>query len=312
MLSRRSVRVKIMQLLFALGRDEDLSFKEAKKLYHDRLDMSYQLFLFNVYCLVNIAKCSENDAAKRKTKHLPSDYDKVFTAKLLQNEIIQDIVHNKAINKVFDKHNFDTFINEDYIKKIYDEFSKSEAYKDFVSNPVENDDVVELFLELFRFCRQNEFFNDMMEDSHHTWIDDKSLVVGVVKKYLKSLPDDNNSSYKSHVPDNETISEYGIALFEYVNKEDEKLLQYIKPVLENWDHERLAIIDMILLKMAIAEFMIFPTIPKSVTINEYMEVAKKYSTAKSKDFINGILDKLAIELEEKGLIKKEGRGLLND
>lgn len=310
MLSRRSVRVKVMQLLFAMGRDQDLKAKEAKKLYHQRVDLSYELFLFNVFCLVEITKHAEKDAVKRKTKHIPSEIDKSFTSKLHNNEIIQDIVNNKQLNKIFQKFDFSNKINADYTKKIYDEFLKQDAHSQFIINETTHESILEILLELYRFCRQNEFFNDMMEDNVFTWIDDKSLVVGVVKKYFKSLPNDNPNSFKDHFPSDETIKEFGEELFDYTHDNDEDLLTHIKPVLENWDHERVAIIDMILLKMAISEFFIFPTIPHKVTINEYVEVAKKYSTAKSKDFINGILDKLSKDLDEKGLIKKEGRGLI--
>lgn len=311
MLSRRSVRVKVMQLLYELGRNEDLSFKQALKLYQLRVDMSYELFLFNIFCLVEICKISEEDNAKRKSKHIPKDYDMAFKPRLVNNEIIQDIINNKVINKLFDKFKFSERIPEDYITKIYNNFSKTEEYKTFATlEEVNKEILVEMFLELYRFCRQNEFFNDTMEDSLYTWIDDKSLVVGVVKKYLKQLPNESNEIHKNFEADTETVDEFGNSLFEYVDKESEALLAHVKPVLENWDHERLAVIDMIILKMAIAEFIAFPTIPTNVTINEYVEVAKKYSTAKSKDFINGILDKLALDLNDKGLIEKNGRGLI--
>lgn len=313
MLSRRSVRVKVMQLLYEMGRSEDLTFKAAKKLYQLRVDMSYELFMFNLYTLVEVTKYAEEDNTKRKSKHIPSDYDRFFKPKIVNNEIIQDLINNKVINKVFDKYDFKSRVTEDYISKIYYNFSKTDSYKEFVLKAdYDKEDIIEILLEMYRFCRQNEFFNDMMEDSIHTWIDDKSLVVGVVKKYIKQLPNDDQSLFKSFEAEDETVSEFGDALFDYVHKESDKLLEHVKPVLENWDHERLAIIDMILLKMAIAEFFIFPTIPVNVTINEYVEVAKKYSTAKSKDFINGILDKLALDLNDKGLIKKAGRGLLEN
>ena len=313
MLSRRSVRVKVMQLLYELGRNEDLSFKQAHKLYQLRVDMSYELFLFNIYCLVEICKVSEEDNGKRKAKHIPKDYDKAFKPKLVNNEIIQDIINNKIINKQFEKYKFSVRIPEDYISKIYYSFSKTDAYKDFVLATEESkQSLIEMFLELYRFCRQNEFFNDTMEDSLYTWIDDKSLVVGVVKKYLKQLPNESSDIHRNFMADDETVHEFGDTLFEYVYNESDALLEHVKPVLENWDHERLAVIDMIILKMAIAEFLEFPTIPTNVTINEYVEVAKKYSTAKSKEFINGILDKLALDLNDKGLIEKNGRGLIEN
>ena len=164
-------------------------------------------------------------------------------------------------------------------------------------------------LELFRFCRQNEYYNETLEDSYYNWVDDKSLVVGSVKKYLKLLPSESKTAYKEFLPEDETVKEFGLQLLKKTVSEKEKLMAHIIPVLENWDHERLALVDTILLQMALCELINFPTIPSKVTLNEYLELAKNYSTAKSKEFINGVLDKLKTQLSETGVIVKEGRGL---
>ena len=132
-----------------------------------------------------------------------------------------------------------------------------------------------------------------------------------MKKTLKELPEVEATHFKAYYPDDETCKEFGEVLLTDTHKKDEELLKVIKPALENWDHERLAVIDMILLKMALVEFLECVTIPTKVTLNEYVEVSKMYSTPKSKDFINGILDKLLKDLEEEGKINKEGRGLVN-
>ncbi|MCL4105748.1 UNVERIFIED_CONTAM: hypothetical protein GTU68_028625 [Idotea baltica] len=149
-----------------------------------------------------------------------------------------------------------------------------------------------------------------MEDAYAEWVDDKSLIIGAIKKSIKRLPAEEDF-FQTFFPEDETIKEFGQELLELCFEEDEELLEIIKPTLKNWDHERLAVIDMILLKMAIVEFVHFKTIPTKVTLNEYVEIAKLYSTPKSKDFVNGILDKTLTELKEKGKIVKEGRGLVD-
>jgi transcription antitermination protein NusB len=148
-----------------------------------------------------------------------------------------------------------------------------------------------------------------MEDHYGTWNDDKSVVVGAVKKTLKVLPQEDPNFYHEHRSSDETVNEFGFNLFERTLTSDVELLKYIEPNLKNWDSERVAIIDMILLKMALCEMMNFSTIPTKVTINEYVEIAKNYSTAKSKEFINGILDKVMRDFDDDGLITKTGRGL---
>jgi len=155
-------------------------------------------------------------------------------------------------------------------------------------------------------------FNEIIEDQFANWEDDKSLIIGAIKKVLKALPSDNNDFIMEHYPDAETCKEYGEFLLSKTLRDDKSLLDMISPVLQNWDAERVAILDMIMLKMAICEFLYCPTIPTKVTLNEYVELAKNYSTSKSKEFINGILDRLLQELNQTGRIQKEGRGLIDE
>lgn len=305
MLSRRSVRIKVMQLLYTLDRDSSLDSKTILKSYTDNIDKSYELFLFTVFVMYQITQRSTNDQEKRKSKHLPSDYDKLFTDKLFSNELIQDIVTNKALLKKFETLSFESKLNSDYIQKLYEEFSKKEEYKTFIGAETDNVATLEILLELFRFCRQHEYFNEILEDAYYNWFDDKSLVVGSVKKYLKLLPAENKTAFKDFLPEDETVKEFGYNLLKKTLAKKEETKEYLIPILENWDHERLAVVDTILIQMALTELMSFPSIPTNVTLNEYVELAKNYSTAKSKEFVNGILDKLTKELEEKGKIKKE-------
>jgi N utilization substance protein B len=136
-------------------------------------------------------------------------------------------------------------------------------------------------------------------------------VVGAIKKTLKQLPVASDF-YKEYIPSDEATVDFGEFLLETVFFKDKELLDIISPNLQNWDAERVAIIDMILIKMAIAELMNFNSIPGKVTLNEYVEISKTYSTDKSKDFINGILDRLFKQLTDDQKIIKEGRGLLDN
>lgn len=309
MLSRRSVRVKVMQLFFAMNRDESLTFADAKKLYQSSVQTSYDLFLYNLFSIVEITKVASEDEVKRQSKHLPSEEDKKFTAKLYTNELIQSLADNAILNKRYDALHFRSKSDQDFFKKIYTEFAKEESYAAYILKDATHDDHLEILLELFRYCRRSDYYNETMEEKYLNWIDDKSLVVGAIKKSLKAQPTDDEEFFKAFFPDSETVEEYGKALLIEGFESDESNLEIIKPVLDNWDHERVAVLDMVLIKMAITEFLHFPTIPTKVTINEYVDIAKQYSTAKSKDFINGVLDKAMKVLEADKRIKKEGRGL---
>ena len=310
MLSRRCVRIKVMQLMYALSRDEDLKIKQASKKYFESIEDTFNLFLLNLYTIHRVTSISIEDNEKRKSKHLPKEEDINFTAKIFNNPIILSIDANSNLQKKFDKLHFENLANKDFCRKIYVGFAKTDEYKKYLYTENGDKDHLEILLELYRFCRKNEYFNETMEDAYNVWVDDKSLIIGAIKKSLKKLPAEDDF-YETFFPQDETIRSFGLQLLEGSYEMDSELLEYIKPTLKNWDHERLAILDMILLKMAITELISFSTIPTKVTLNEYVEIAKIYSTPKSKDFINGILDKIMKQLLEEGKIVKEGRGLVD-
>lgn len=201
-------------------------------------------------------------------------------------------------------------VDDDFVRTLYIDFSKNEDYKQYLLAKTTVEDDRKILLELFKVLVGNENYNETMEDKYPLWGDDKSLIVGTIKKTIKGLPEDYDfcGTYK---PQDETTVEFGEALLKDVNDNDASLLEIIEPALKNWDADRVAIIDMISLKMALSELMIFSSIPTKVTINEFVEISKTYSTEKSKDFINGILDRLMKKLDKEGKIKKKGRGLLD-
>lgn len=310
MLSRRSVRIKAMQLLYSKDRDESLSKRDLVKNYDFGINQSYELFLYCLYIMMQITSSAENDLIKRKSKHLPSDYDKIFTDKLYSNPLIQDIVENKDLNKKFESLQFESKFNKEYAAKIYESFSKKDEYRNYIAAESDNKQTLELLLDLFRYCRQDELFNEMLEDSYYNWLDDKSLVVGAVKKYLKAMPSKNTKIFADFLPEDETVQDFGKSLLKSTLDQRDEIMKIIIPILENWDHERLAIVDTILLQLAVSEMLNFPTIPPKVSLNEYVELGKQYSTAKSKEFINGVLDKIMKNLQSENKMNKEGRGLV--
>lgn len=305
MLSRRSVRVKVMQILYAMSKDDSLTKKAINKMYWDRIDNSYDLFLFNIYVVRQIAKMAVEDEERRKIKHLPTDYDRAFSDKLNANELVSSLKDHTFLHSEFDVRHFAQSVDIDHFREIYNEFSKTEEYKAYIHKESEKEDHLAILLDLYRFCRQNVLFKEMMEDHFSNWNDDKSMVIGAVKKVIKSLPIYEVADIKQHYPDDETVKEYGEALLNKVIDGEEYLLGLINPMLENWDLERLASIDIILLKMATAEMLSFETIPCKVTINEYVDIAKTYSTEKSKEFVNGVLDRLMKKLDSAGKIEKK-------
>jgi N utilization substance protein B len=302
-----------MQILYAVSKDDTFDHKNIVSEYRKRIDISFELLLFSVYNVIEIAKHARVDDEQRRKKHLPSDIDKIFIPKLCDNHMIDFLVKNKLVQKKFENYKFSEKGDKDHYAKIYAEFVKEQAYTDYILNTSSSaDDDLEILLELFRFCRKNEMFNEIMEDYFANWEDDKSVIIGTFKKILKELPSDNTELVMTYYPDAVTCDEYGLVLLERTFKDDQALSLLINPLLKNWEADRVAAIDMILLKMAATEFMHCPSIPVKVTLNEYIELAKTYSTSKSKEFVNGILEALSKQLMENGAIKKEGRGLIDE
>ena len=309
MLSRRNIRIKVMQMLYTMSRDKDLSLNQVLNHYRKSIKKSFDLYLFNVLQMTEVAKYSHKDAEKRASKHLPSVEDKAFTPKIYDNELMQSIVNNKCFWDLLKSRKVNELLENDTNLKYYVDFSESDEYKAYLTQSEDSEQHhKDIFLQLYRFCYSNEAFDDEMESSFPAWLDDKSLIMGSMKKTIKGLPatEDFCEAYR---PTDETTVEFGEVLLEKVVTDNDDLLAIIEPALKNWDADRVAIIDMILLKMALSELISFPSIPTKVTLNEFVEISKLYSTDKSKDFINGILDRLMKQLDKDGKIKKEGRGL---
>lgn len=300
-----------MQLLYAKNRDKALNEKKVLNAYDDSIENSFELYLLTLFIFLQTTRIAVIDKKKRESKHLPSDEDKLFSDKLYSNDLVQSIIKNQKLEAKFNKLRFPSLIDEDLFKRLYREFVKTDAYKAYVISNSSNLEHREILLDLFRSMRKDEYFTEVLDDHYPNWSDDKSLAIGAIKKTIKQTPDILDDFYEAYTPDAETAEEFGRQLLKESLGNEATLLKYIEPILNNWDLDRLAIIDMILIQMALTEFIYFPTIPTKVTLNEYVEISKQYSTAKSKDFVNGILDKLMKSLDEEGMIKKEGRGLVN-
>ena len=310
MLSRRNIRVKVMQALYSFYTTEGLSKEEVLSYYDDTIKSSYNLLYYQLYLMVKIAEHSKDDVIKRQAKLLPSEFDKAFTAKFYENPLTQTIAANKELQKIALKYQFEEKTPEDFTRKLYKTLSLTPEYAAYVSGEGSGEEDQQIMLFLFKELCKQEFYNDTIEDIFFNWLDDQSIIIGTVKKIIKDFKTSKEIS-EEYGPSDEAINEFGREMLKYVLVNNESLEKTLGPLIDNWDIERVAFIDMILIKMSVAEMLIFPTIPTKVSINEYVELTKAYSTDKSKDFVNGILDKALHTLSESKMISKSGRGLLD-
>lgn len=308
MLSRRNVRIKILQLLYSRSILGDQTDAQVIASYRRTLDNTFDLYLYSLYLFAKVAEESTVDKQKRLKKHLKSEEDNAFKARLFYNDIVQSLEKNENLQQRYRQLKFDDMTDPDHVRQIYLKYAKEELYLAFDLGQGEPISDLDGLLEFYRYLRKSELLSEMLEDRFYSWLDDKSLVVGAMKKTLKALPTDEDF-FNDYLPDHQTTEEFGMVLLLATLQGEERMTNYIKPKLNNWDVDRLATMDMIILHMALNEMISFQSIPTKATINEYVEIAKNYSTDKSKEFVNGILDSLMKDLVEEGVIVKTGRGL---
>ncbi len=312
MINRRHIRVKVMQSVYAMqqSKNDDL-LKEEKFLKHSILKM-FDLYVLDIQLLVKVQDLAAKKIELSKKKILATAEDLKPNTKFVNNSIINAIRESVSLESYLHVNKLENWdLDDEYVKIIFEELQKSDLYQkylDTVENSFKVDKafVIDFFKEIIA---PNEKLAEYYEDKMISWIDDIPFVnTWVVKSLSKQKPNKPfllGSLYKDK-DDEDFVSD----LFKKTMLHQHTFEEDIAEKTPNWEKERIAEIDMILIKMAITEFLHFASIPVRVTINEYIEIAKDYSTQKSGYFINGVLDKLSKDYLSLKKIKKIGRGLL--
>ena len=312
MINRRHIRVKVMQSVYAMlqSHNDDI-IREEKFLKHSILKM-YDLYVLNIQLLVEVQKLAAKKIALSKKKILATKEDLNPNNKFLNNKVINTLAESISIEGYIELNGLNNWEeNEEYVKIIYDELQKSDLYKKYLdtvddSYKVDKAFVIDFFKEIIA---PNDKLAEFFEDTMISWVDDIPFVNTWVVKTLSKQKEDVTFILSSLYKDKDD-EEFVSKMFRKTVLKHKEYELDIEEKTPNWETERIAGIDMILIKMAISEFLNFPSIPTRVTINEYIEISKDYSTEKSSYFINGVLDKISKEFIENKKIVKIGRGLL--
>ncbi len=314
MLTRRHIRVKVMQCIYALIQSQDDSLEKQVKFLKVSIENMYNLYLSMLSLLLEIHKLAEKHVSHSDKKYLADTDSFPDKSKFINNALLQQLVNNPSLKEELSKRKIDHwYMNEEYVKIIYKDIVDSDAYRSYMNATTKDyKEDVALILKLYKNCiAPNEKIYEYFEDDKLTWVDDIPIVnTFLVKRFKKATPDAAPTFFLPKLLKDEQDLVYAKQLLSKTllnNAQWEKEIEVKTP---NWDNDRIAEIDYILLKMAICELLNFPSIPERVTINEYLEIAKEYSTPKSSIFINGILDKLVKEYRVSGKLNKMGRGLL--
>lgn len=312
MINRRHIRVKVMQSVYAMfqSHNDDI-IREEKFLKHSILKM-LDLYVLNLLLLVEVQKLASKKIALSKKKILATKEDLKPNIKFIKNRVINTIAESVSVEGFVELNKLDNWQeNDEYVKIIFEELQKSDLYKKYLASDEDSFKQDKAFVTDFfkEIIAPNEKLAEYYEDTLISWVDDIPFVNTWVSKTLSKQKENKifvlGSLYKDK-DDEDFVSN----LF---RKTVLKQAEYEKDIEEktpNWETDRIADIDMILIKMAITEFINFASIPTRVTINEYIEISKDYSTSKSSYFINGVLDKISKEFVANDRIVKIGRGLI--
>ncbi|CAM3482097.1 transcription antitermination factor NusB [Aequorivita lipolytica] len=313
MLTRRHIRVKVLQSVYAHNQRENPNIDSQEKFLLHSIDQMQDLYLLMLQLLVALQEQADSFLNRSQKKHLATALEKDPSRNFVNNKLLKVIAGNSTFSDIIEKKKLNYWqMDSEYVTILFNELRQLEWYQDYLLNnettyKEDQNFIIKVFKEV---VAPNDKLYDYLEDKRLTWVDDFPIVNTAIVKMLNKLSEKNASALL--VPDlykNDEDREYALQLFRKVILNEDKLNAQIEGKTPNWDKERIADVDLIILKMGIAEFLYFPSIPVRATINEYLEVSKEYSTPKSSIFVNGILDKIVKEFSEDGKLNKIGRGL---
>ncbi len=312
MINRRHIRIKVMQSIYAMmhGENEDI-LKEEKFLKHS-IKRLFDLYVLNLQFLVELNKLAKDKMEISKKKFLATKEDLIPNTRFIDNPIFTRLQESVSLSKYLEDNKLQNWnTNDEYVKMVFDQLQKSDLYNSYLNevNPSFKSDK-KFIIQLFKdFIAPNEKLADYFEDTTLSWVDDipyvNTWVLKTLERFSERKPFKIGRLYKDEDDEAFVSDLFKKTVLNYQAYETD-----VMDKTPNWEADRIADLDMILIKMGISEFLNIPSIPVRVTINEYIEIAKDYSTTKSGYFINGVLDRISKDFLDTKRIVKSGRGLL--
>ncbi|MEN9913455.1 MAG: transcription antitermination factor NusB [Bacteroidota bacterium] len=315
MLNRRHLRIKVLQILYAFFQSKEIDVVKAQNELLLSVERMYDLYLYLLLTIPELKRAAETNNENRKNKLRPNESDLLPNLKWVENSLVLKIEESKELNKVSSarKVNWLGAENQEIFRKMFLQVKDSETYFEFMENGLKDFEEDKKFaLALFKNeIINSEFLHNYIEDKSIYWLDDIDLCCSMALKTLKTAAPDKEISILSLYKEDDDEKEFILNLCRNTIEMDVENEKLIEVLAVNWEVDRIAKMDVLLLKMALVELQTCSNIPTKVTMNEYIEISKFYSTPKSNLFINGILDKAISQLSKEKKIKKIGRGLIN-
>jgi len=301
-----------MQSVYAMHQSKNDDLIREEKLLKLSVDRMQDMYVLLLSLLVEVRDMERSFIEASRKKILATKEEKSPNPKFINNKVIQILNESNSLALYIDEHKLNNwYLDSDYVKNIWKTTKESDFYAAYMANEKDSFELdKEFIIRMFReIVAPDEKIADYFEDKNISWVDDIPFVNTWVAKTLNQLTP-LKGIYVGSLYKDDDDQKYVSELFRKTMLNDGMLSEEVDQRTPNWDMERIADVDLILIKMAICEFLKFPSIPTRVTINEYIEIAKDYSTDKSSFFINGVLDKISKEFDKSKRLNKIGRGLL--
>lgn len=303
--------MKVMQTIFAHEIVQEQGMDYSVKMLEDNVEKTIEINLVFLLYLKEIARYVQTYAEGQRSKFLLSEAEKNVNENIGKSPIVNYIHESAVFNKLVKKYHADRHLEASIVKDYFFLLFESEVYKEYIAieQPTIEDDKLVLLHIVKKILNKEENLMNHLESYFLNVHDDTDLVCFSLKRSIKNFSLSNQINFELGFSDWEEEREFAFDLLKITLEKSALYDEWIEPKLKGWELERIAKLDIILIKLAISEMLHFPNIPIKVTINEYIDLCKLYSTPKSKEFVNGILDRLMKEFQEKNMILKSGRGL---
>jgi N utilization substance protein B len=314
MLNRRHLRVKVLQALYAYHQSASRDISAQEKNLLQSIDKVFEMYIWMLSLISEVVAYAETDANDRANKHLPTADDLNANLKILTNRFSISLNENKEYLVALKKYKVAWDFEPELVKTLFTNLKNAPEYLEYLQK---TGDTIQTDKDIIKFIfkkviLKSSLAEQVFEDKFIFWPVDKDVLQALIAKTFKNFAFDEPAKNKlAEVTGNWAEDrEFIVDLFKNTVRYDKEYQEMIALKTQNWEPERIAMMDTLLMKMALAEFTKFNSIPVKVTINEYLEISKEFSTPKSNSFINGILDKILIELKSENKITKIGRGLI--
>jgi len=312
MLNRRFLRIKVFQALYGIAHEENVSLAISKKQLFSNLEKTYELYLFILSFPSEFLHFIEQELELQNSKYFPAEQLIQGLQAIKNNQLIQLLHTNSELQENAKKVKGRWQDSLEFSRKIYQEIRTQEFFNEYTTKAHPSfTDSKQFLLTLFEFLfADSENFNNYVEEIFYNWEDDQVIVLSTIQKMLNAFKNGQTQLLIEAHKDEDVDLKFMRDLFDLTLQHQQTFNEMINAKTQNWEQDRIAMVDILLMRMALCELLYFPYIPVKVSINEYLELAKLYSTPNSHGFINGVLDKIQLQLKAENKISKQGRGLV--